>query len=105
MTQGLAFCWALRIPKQISTSPFRGQLFENMVVNEMIKMHTNTGKDAHLFFYRPVTTRSGHSVFNMYNACNKQIKNTLFFVKLNHHPIFFYFILFLVKMVFLFSIL
>lgn len=50
---GLAsFLLGIENAKQISTSPFRGQLFENMVVNEMIKMHTNTGKDAHLFFYR-----------------------------------------------------
>lgn len=50
---GLA-CYLLRIQteEQLKTHPLRGNLFENLVINEAIKSRFNKGKDADLFFFR-----------------------------------------------------
>jgi uncharacterized protein len=47
-------CYLLGIenPSQLSKFPLRGQLFENMVVLELLKYKYNKGLDANLFFYR-----------------------------------------------------
>lgn len=47
-------CYLLGIhnAEQVETHPLRGQIFENMVVCEMIKKQYNAGKDNNLFFYR-----------------------------------------------------
>lgn len=37
---------------QLSKHPLRGQLFENMVINEMMKERINLGKEPKLYFYR-----------------------------------------------------
>jgi predicted AAA+ superfamily ATPase len=37
---------------QLRLSPFRGNLFENMVVLELIKSRANQGRDPNLYFYR-----------------------------------------------------
>lgn len=55
---GLA-AYLLRIENeiQLNTHPLRGALFENMVINEMIKGQYNKGKEADLYFYRDQSQR------------------------------------------------
>lgn len=50
---GLA-CYLLGIqsPEQVATHPLRGNLFENLVVTEMLKSRYNKGKRSNLYFYR-----------------------------------------------------
>lgn len=50
---GLA-CWLLGIhsEEQLSTHPLRGNLFENMVINDMQKHYLNKGESPNLYFYR-----------------------------------------------------
>lgn len=50
---GLA-CYLLGIEStaQLSVHPLRGNLFENMVINEAVKNRLNQGKDPNLYFYR-----------------------------------------------------
>lgn len=50
---GLA-CYLLRItdPQTLSTHPARGALFENFLVNELIKNRFNAGKRSNLYFWR-----------------------------------------------------
>jgi predicted AAA+ superfamily ATPase len=57
---GLA-CYMLRISntQTLLTHPSRGALFENFVINEMIKNRFNTGGRSNLYFWRD---RSGHEV-------------------------------------------
>lgn len=42
---------------QLATHPLRGALFENMVINEMLKEGFNKGREEHLYFYRDKTQR------------------------------------------------
>ncbi|MEG2068123.1 MAG: DUF4143 domain-containing protein, partial [Tannerellaceae bacterium] len=42
---------------QLSKHPLRGQLFENMVINEMMKERINLGKEPKLYFYRDQSQR------------------------------------------------
>ncbi|WP_270544319.1 ATP-binding protein [Butyricimonas paravirosa] len=41
----------------LQTHPLRGELFENMVINEILKEGYNKGKEEHLYFYRDKTQR------------------------------------------------
>lgn len=47
-------CYLLGIqsPGQVATHPLRGNLFENLVVTEMLKNRYNKGKRSNLYFYR-----------------------------------------------------
>ena len=55
---GLAtFLLGIENEEQLKTHPLRGELFENMVVNEMMKEGLNKGKEEHLYFYRDKTQR------------------------------------------------
>lgn len=47
-------CYLLGIqsPEQVATHPLRGNLFENLVVTEMLKNRYNKGKRSNLYFYR-----------------------------------------------------
>jgi predicted AAA+ superfamily ATPase len=42
---------------QLKTHPLRGALFENMVVNELLKEYANAGKEEQLYFYRDKSGR------------------------------------------------
>lgn len=57
---GLA-CYLLRIndPQTLLTHPARGALFENFIINELIKNRFNAGKRSNLYFWRD---RSGHEI-------------------------------------------
>ena len=44
---------------QIRTHPLRGNLFENMVVADLLKTQINQGVDASMFFWRD---RAGHEI-------------------------------------------
>lgn len=50
---GLA-CYLLGIStvEQLRTHPLRGNLFENMVIGDMVKRDLNRGEEPRLFFYR-----------------------------------------------------
>ncbi|MCB2222036.1 MAG: ATP-binding protein [Bacteroidetes bacterium] len=39
-------------PDQLQRDPLRGGLFENLVINELVKKHYNSGMDANVFFFR-----------------------------------------------------
>ncbi len=47
-------CYLLGIenPKQLSTHPLRGNIFETMIVNEFLKARFNQGKESNIYFYR-----------------------------------------------------
>lgn len=55
----VCYLLGIRDEEQLSTHPLRGQIFENMVVNEMMKNLYNKGQDNNLFFYRD---KSQHEV-------------------------------------------
>lgn len=46
-------------PKDVATSPLRGALFENLVINEMLKSRFNATLDNNLYYYRD---KSQHEV-------------------------------------------
>ena len=52
-----AFLLGIENEEQLMTHPLRGELFENMVLNELIKEGRNKGKDEQLYFYRDKTQR------------------------------------------------
>ena len=57
---GLAtFLLGIENEKQLSRDPLRGNLFENMVIAEVLKYRFNQGKRGNLFFYRD---SKGHEV-------------------------------------------
>ena len=47
-----AFLLGIHTEEQMDTHPLRGSLFENMVINDMMKQGTNRGEQEQLFFYR-----------------------------------------------------
>ena len=54
--------------KQLETHPLRGNIFENLVVSEILKFRYNEGEDPNLYFYRD---RSGKEVDLIYKLANK----------------------------------
>lgn len=55
---GLAsYLLGIRTVEQMDTHPLRGNLFENMVINDMMKAATNQGEEPALFFYRDRSQR------------------------------------------------
>ena len=55
---GLAcFLLGINTVEQLDTHPLRGSLFENMVVNDMLKNGLNRGRQESLFFYRDKSQR------------------------------------------------
>lgn len=57
---GLA-CQLLRVqnPEMLRNHPFRGALFENLIISEMLKNRYNQGKPSNLYFWRD---RSGNEI-------------------------------------------
>ncbi len=47
-----AFLLGIQNPQQISTHPLRGQLFETLVLTELLKHRFNLGKTDNLYFFR-----------------------------------------------------
>ena len=47
-----AYLLGIQNPSQVQRDPLRGALFENLVINEIIKKFYNSGLDADIFFYR-----------------------------------------------------
>ena len=54
-----AFLLGIQTTEQLDVHPLRGSLFENMVVNDMMKFGYNKGEEEQLFFYRD---KSKHEV-------------------------------------------
>lgn len=50
---GLAtYLLGIEAPHQVARDPLYGQLFENLVISELLKSRLNSAKDSNLFFYR-----------------------------------------------------
>lgn len=55
---GLAsFLLGISTTEQMDTHPLRGNLFENMVINDFVKSDTNQGREPMLYFYRDHSQR------------------------------------------------
>jgi predicted AAA+ superfamily ATPase len=50
-----AYLLGIETPKQVTTHPLRGSLFENCVVMEALKHRYNAGRTSNLYFYRDST--------------------------------------------------
>lgn len=48
----LAFLLGIDNPENITTSPFKGILFENMAMGELLKQKYNAGKNPDIYYYR-----------------------------------------------------
>lgn len=48
----LCFLLGIESEQQLAVHPLRGEIFENMVINDIVKSATNKGKTPQLFFYR-----------------------------------------------------
>lgn len=60
-----AYLCGIEEAKQLETHPLRGGFFENMVVCELIKARTNSGRDNRLMFFRD---RAGREVDVLFPA-------------------------------------
>lgn len=58
-----AYLLGIENPKQVTTHPLRGNLFENCVVMEALKHRYNRGRTSNLYFYRD---SAGHEVDLIY---------------------------------------
>ena len=65
-----AYLLGIESEQQMSRDPLRGQLFENMVVLELMKQRYNQGLDPHLYFYRD---QQKHEVDLVYKKANELI--------------------------------
>ena len=52
-----AYLLGIENESQLATHPLRGELFENMVINECIKEGLNRGREEQFYFYRDKTQR------------------------------------------------
>ena len=77
-----AYLLGIETVAQISRDPLRGQLFENMMVLELIKKRYNQGLESNLFFYRD---QKKHEVDLIYKKANElipiEIKSSKTFTK------------------------
>lgn len=48
----LCFLLGIETEQQLAVHPLRGEIFENMVINNVVKSATNKGRTPQLFFYR-----------------------------------------------------
>ena len=48
----VCYLLGIKTAQQLETHPLRGQIFENMVISELVKHQFNHGMDNNLFFYR-----------------------------------------------------
>ena len=60
----LAYLLGLTDPNNISTSPFKGMLFENMAMGELIKKKYNAGQNPDISFYREYSGREVDALVN-----------------------------------------
>ena len=86
----VCYLLGIRTSEQLNTHPLRGEIFENMVVGDMIKNIYNKGTDNNLFFYRD---KSQHEVdvvqddglqLKAYEIKSAQIINTDFYKNLDY---------------------
>ena len=86
----VCYLLGIRTSDQLNTHPLRGEIFENMVVGDMIKNIYNKGDDNNLFFYRD---KSQHEVdvvqddglkLKAYEIKSAQIINTDFYKNLDY---------------------
>lgn len=64
-----AYLLGIESVEHVSRDPLRGQLFENMVILELIKARYNQGLDPNLFFYRD----QQHEIDAVYKQANQLI--------------------------------
>lgn len=48
----VSYLLGLEEPGQVARDRLRGSLFENLVINELVKCYANEGKEPHIFYYR-----------------------------------------------------
>lgn len=85
-------CYLLNIENEshIDNHPLRGNIFENMVVNQFITARTNKGKNSNVFFYKDksqkevdVVLENGNEL-SIYEIKSAMLFNTSFFNNLNY---------------------
>ena len=75
-------------PQQLQNHPLRGEIFENMVVSEMLKQRFNRGESNNLFFYRDksrevdILSLNGNEI-KAYEVKSAKIINQDFFANMN----------------------
>lgn len=86
----VCYLLGIRTVEQLSTHPLRGQIFENMVVGDMLKNIYNKGQDNNLYFFRD---KSQHEVdivqqyaqqLKAYEIKSAQIIHTDFYKNLDY---------------------
>lgn len=80
---GLA-CYLLDIenPKHLAKSSFRGALFENLIISELMKHRNHQGKDHNLYFYRDHNKNEVDAIFKLANSLIPiEIKSAATFTK------------------------
>jgi len=65
-----AFLLGIELPRQITTHPLRGPLFENLIIAEALKYRFNRGRRSNLAFYRD---SMGTEVDLLYSLANRFI--------------------------------
>lgn len=65
-----AYLVGLETPRQVFTHPLKGNLFENLVVAEALKVRYNQGRRSNLFFYRD---SNGNEVDLLYTLADRLI--------------------------------
>lgn len=92
-----AFLLGITTEKQMDVHPLRGPLFENMVINDMLKLELNRGNNMQqLFFYRDKSQREVDvlrilppNLVEAYEIKSAQTWNSEFFSNLNYlRPLF-----------------
>ena len=87
-----AFLLGITTEQQMDVHPLRGSLFENMVINDMLKLELNRGNNMQqLFFYRDKSQREVDvlrilppNLVEAYEIKSAQTWNSEFFANLNY---------------------
>jgi len=86
----LCFLLEIKSVEQLAVHPLRGAVFENLVVNEMLKHEFNSGHLPRLYFYRE---NAGHEVdivkenagkLNLFEVKSSSTFNTSFTANMNY---------------------
>lgn len=85
-----AYLLGIESEQTLALHPLRGALFENMVVNEMMKRDLNQGREPHLYFYRDHSQREidilriEDSAVHLYEVKSSMTFNPDFFKNLRY---------------------
>lgn len=85
-----AYLLGISDENQLQTHPLRGALFENLIINEMMKECYNKGKESNLFYYRDKSQREidvvqwNGSGLNVYEIKSGMSYNPAFFKNIDY---------------------